>query len=136
MNDAPTMEAFAIRKIQELIDNSVFALHDAGRLHDAESVHRMRVAIRRLQQALRIFRQYVSKSGVKRVRKQLKRCLTAAGELRDHDIAIHLLEKSGHDLTELNRARTACKRAFRNTLRQVIAKDVAVKWRDELGLSS
>jgi CHAD domain-containing protein len=136
MNDAPTMEAFAFRKIQELIDNSVFALHDAGRLNDTESVHRMRVAIRRLQQAIRLFRQYLNESGVKRVRKQLKRSLRAAGELRNYDIAIQLVQKHGHNVSELKTGRTACKRAFRTTLRQLTSKDIAVKWRDELGLTS
>jgi CHAD domain-containing protein len=136
MNDAIKMQAFAVRKTQELIDNSVFALHDALRLHDAETVHRMRVAIRRLQQALRVFSQFLDKSGVKRVRKQLKRCLRAAGQLRDHDITIQLLEKSGQDVTGLRSGRTACKRALRTTLRQVTSKDIGVKWRNELGLTS
>jgi CHAD domain-containing protein len=130
------MEEFAARKVQELIDNSVFALHDALRMHDAESVHRMRVAIRRLQQALRVFKQYLKKPGTKRVRKQLKRCMAAAGELRDHDIAIQLVEKLGQDLTQLRNARSAAKRSFRATVRQITSKDIAVKWRDELGLNS
>jgi CHAD domain-containing protein len=136
MEEVQTMQAFAARKTQELIDNSVFALHDALRLHDAESVHRMRVAIRRLQQALRIFSQYFNKSGVKRVKKQLRRCLGAAGQLRDPDIALQLLEKSGHDLAELRSGRTASKRELRTTLRRITSKDVGVKWRNELGLTS
>ena len=136
MGDVPTMQAFAARKTKELIDNSVFALHDALRLHDAESVHRMRVAIRRLQQALRVFGQYLDKSGVKRVKRQLKRCLGAAGQLRDHDIALELLKKSGQDLTELRNGRTASKRALQTMLRQVTSKDIGVKWRNELGLAS
>ena len=136
MKEVPTMQAFAARKTLELIDTSVFAMHDALRLHDPESVHRMRVAIRRLQQALRVFSQYFDKSGVKRVKKQLKRCLGAAGQLRDHDIALQLLEKSGHDLAELRNGRSASKRELRTMLRRITAKDAGVKWRDELGLTS
>ena len=55
---ASPMELLAISKVEELIDTAVFALHDALRLHEADAVHRMRVSIRRLQQALRLFEQY------------------------------------------------------------------------------
>jgi CHAD domain-containing protein len=129
------MESFAVQKIQELIDNSVFAIHEALRLHDSDAVHRMRVSLRRLQQALRIFEQYLKKSGVRRVRRQVRKCIVAGGELRNHDIAIELLEKHGKDVPEIHSARKASKRAFRSTLRQVTDKDLGLKWRSELGLS-
>ena len=136
MNGVSPMEAFAIRKTQELIDNSVFALHEAVRLQDSDAVHRMRVSARRLQQALRVFRQYFNKSGVRRIRKQLKSCLKAAGELRNHDIAIELLDKYGADVPEVHADRSAAKREFRSTVRRVTNKDLGLKWRSELGLRS
>ena len=128
------MELFAIAKFEELIDSVVFALHDALRLHEADAVHRMRVSIRRLQQALRLFELYLKPSGVKRVRKQLKKAMTAAGDFRNHDIAIELIEKSGKDIPAIRTARAASKKAFRATLRLITKKDLGVEWRAELGL--
>jgi CHAD domain-containing protein len=133
---ASPMELFAIRKFEELIDTAVFALHDAQRLHETEAVHRLRVSIRRLQQALRIFRQYLKSSGVKRVRAELKKVMTVAGDLRNHDIALDLIKKSGKDYPEIHAARTASKKALRATLRQMTKKDLGVKWRAALGLPS
>ena len=133
---ASPMELFAIRKFEELIDTVVFSLHDALRLHEADAVHRMRVSIRRLQQALRVFEMYLDSSGVKRVRQQLKKAMTAAGNLRNHDIAIELIEKSGKDIPEMRTARLAAKNAFRATLRQITKRDLGVKWRAILGLPS
>ena len=78
----------------------------------------------------------MKKAGVKRVRKQLKRCLAAAGELRNHDIAIELLDRYGIDVPEIHTARTAAKRKFRTTLRQITKNDLGLKWRGELGLPS
>ena len=133
---ASPMELFAFRKSGELIDTVVFALHDAQRLHEADAVHRLRVSIRRLQQALRVFRQYLKGPGVKRVRTQLKKAMQAAGDLRNQDIAIELIEKSGKDFPEIRAARTASKKAFRATLHQITKKDLGVKWRAALGLPS
>ncbi len=133
---ASPMELLAIRKIEELIDTAVFALHDALRLHEADAVHRVRVSIRRLQQALRLFEQYLKSSGVKRVRKQLRKALTVAGDFRNHDIAIDLIEKSGNDIPALRSARSASKKEFRATLKQITKKDLGVNWRVELGLPS
>jgi CHAD domain-containing protein len=133
---ASPMELFAIRKFEELIDNVVFALHDAQRLHETDAVHRLRVSIRRLQQALRVFAQYLKTSGVKRVRTQLKKAMRAAGDLRNHDIAIELIKKNGKDFAEIHAARTASKKVFRTTLRQMTKKDLGVKWRAALGLPS
>jgi CHAD domain-containing protein len=131
------MEAFAIRSTQELIDAAVFAIHDAQRLHEADAVHRMRVSIRRLQQAMRLFRQYLKRSGVKRVRRKLKRVMAAAGELRNYDIAVELVEKIGKQkASDLTTARLASKRALQSTLRQTTEKDLGQKWRTELGLPS
>jgi CHAD domain-containing protein len=136
MSDTSSMHPYAVRKTQELVDSAVFALHDALRRHDAASVHRMRVSIRRLQQVLRVFDQYLSKTGVKHVKKQLKKCLQAAGELRNYDVALEILEKHGSRLPQLKTARTESKKTFRSTLQQITHKDLAVKWRDDLGLPS
>ena len=133
---ASPMESFAIQKFEELIDAVVFGLHDAARLDDADAVHRLRVSVRRFQQALRVFEQYLSRRGVKQIRSQLKKAMSAAGDLRNRDIAIDLVRKSGQDFPELRASRADSRKAFRATLREIGRKDLALKWRSALGLPS
>jgi CHAD domain-containing protein len=128
------MELFAIAKLDELVDTAVFTLHDALRLHDRDAVHRMRVSIRRLQAALRLFEQYLHSSGVKEIRKQLKKAMRAAGDLRNHDIALELIEQKGKDIPAIQTSRAASKKVFRTTLRQILKKDLGFRWRLALGL--
>jgi hypothetical protein len=90
----------------------------------------------RLQAGLRMFEQYLHRSGVKQVRNQLKTAMKAAGDLRNHDIALDLIEKNGMDIPLLRAARTASKKVFRTTLRQIAKKDLGFRWRSALGLVS
>lgn len=133
---ASTMREFAMLQTAELLDNLVFAMHEALRLRTPEAVHRMRVSVRRLQQALTLFEQYYPKPVVKKIRKQLKVVMRAAGDLRNRDIAIELLTQSGHDLPQLKKSRGAAKRELRETLRAVLRQDVGAKWRAGLRLQT
>ncbi len=58
-----------------------------------EGVHRMRVATRRLRSSLRDFDQMIDCPPVKKVRKGLKHLADELGEVRDHDVAIVVLEE-------------------------------------------
>jgi CHAD domain-containing protein len=134
MPEGMSMETFAARKLLELIDRTVFALHDAVRLQGPDAVHRLRVSIRRLQQGLRVFEQFLRASGTKRVRNQLKKTMRAAGELRNHDIAVQLVQKHRRDIPELRVARQASKVEFQRVLRGIVRKDLSIQWREDLGL--
>jgi CHAD domain-containing protein len=61
--------------------------------NDAEGVHSMRVASRRLRSALRDFTPYLRKRGLASSLRQIKRIADALGEVRDQDVAIDALEK-------------------------------------------
>ena len=133
---ADKMKRFAAAKTNELLDAVVFAMHDAVRLHEAAAIHRMRVSIRRLQQALRLFRQFLSQPGVKSVNKDLRKAMKAAGALRNFDIAAELLKPLGAIPAGLDEQRSAALAHFRQTVKSIIRKDAGVRWRNELGLSS
>ena len=60
---------------------------------DPEGVHSMRVASRRLRSMLRDFLPYLPKRSFASVLKQFKRLADALGEVRDQDVAIHVLEE-------------------------------------------
>src|SRR5437867_3575107 len=61
---------------------------------DADAVHDLRVAIRRLLQTIATLRAWLVAPRVRTIRRQLKNLLMAAGDVRDCDIAIALLSKS------------------------------------------
>ena len=113
-----SMEAFAVAKTRELLDSAVQAIGRAAESPDPEAVHKMRVAIRRLQQALLVFRDFLRKKGVKRIRREVKAIMKPAGELRNYDIALGLLKKSGQDAPEIRARRLAA----RQILLQVLAE--------------
>jgi hypothetical protein len=83
---------------------------------------------------LKVFQQFLKASGAKRIRNQLEKTMKAAGELRNHDIAVQLIRKHGEDIPELRLARQASRVAFQRVLRTVAKKDLSIKWRDYLGL--
>ena len=101
-----------------------------GRGPDVGQQHRSR----RLQQALRTFRQYFPRGSSKRVRKDLRKAMKAAGELRNYDIAVELLANGGGELPDVQAKRQVARTAFNDTLKSLVRKDIGVKWRSELGL--
>ncbi|MEJ7607159.1 MAG: CHAD domain-containing protein [Bryobacteraceae bacterium] len=117
------MREYARKKTLQLMEDTVFALHDAARLHDPESVHRMRVAIRRFQQALRTFAQYLPPDGVTKVRKQLKQAMDYAGRLRNYDIALELVGIAEPVTSVLRAKRLDTKREFIDALRIFVRRD-------------
>ena len=130
------MKRFALTKTGELLDTVVFAMHDAVRLREEEAVHKMRVSIRRLQQAIRLFRQFLPRRGVKTVRKELRKAIQAAGALRNYDIARDLLKEFDAVPENLDEHRSASLAEFRQTVKRIIRKDAGVRWRNQLGLSA
>jgi CHAD domain-containing protein len=61
-------------------------------LSDAERVHDMRVATRRLRAALEMFEPCFPRRRYRRARKRIKALADALGERRDRDVAIERLE--------------------------------------------
>jgi len=96
---------------------------------DAEGVHSMRVASRRLRSALRDFMPYVRKRRLAPVLKRLKSLADALGEVRDHDVAILALERiqkqapkeSSAALMEFIEARNQLREEARKELEAVLA---------------
>ena len=67
----------------------------------AESVHDLRVAIRRFVQALRVFKSLLPAKERKQVRHRLKMVMARAGAVRDCDITLHLIEGQRHSAAAL-----------------------------------
>jgi CHAD domain-containing protein len=68
---------------------------DRAAAGDADSIHDLRVAIRRLSRCLRVFSAFYPGRSWKTLRKQMRVLMGAAGVARDYDIAIELLGEAG-----------------------------------------
>ena len=65
---------------------------------DPDSIHDLRVAIRRFSQSLRIFEDLFAAGKARKTRRQLKKLMSMAGEIRNRDIALDLVQQAGvHD---------------------------------------
>jgi CHAD domain-containing protein len=127
---------YAFAQTTNLLETASTALSAAAKSPDAGAVHKMRVSIRRLQQALRLFSQFLNKRGAGRVRKQLKEVMAAAGELRNFDIAIPLVRRLGTPLPELKEQRITAKQNLAEVLGRIVQPDLRVRWTAELGIDS
>src|SRR5262245_20209839 len=89
------MRDYARTQTAILLRRLAYQVNRASKSTDAESVHDLRVAIRRLNRCLRTFSQFYPGRSWKKVRRRLKELMTVAGEVRDRDIAVELLNHAG-----------------------------------------
>ena len=87
------MKQFARSQVAALFNRLVKTLHRAAQKQDADAVHQMRVSIRRFDQCLTVFEQYVPERESKKLRKHLRRVMRLSSKVRDLDIAILFLKK-------------------------------------------
>jgi CHAD domain-containing protein len=106
---------------------------------NAESIHDLRVAIRRLGRCLRVFSAFYPGRSWKTLRKQLRVLMSAAGVARDYDIAVELLGEAGLApgsaiLKRLAVERLQAREALALEIRRWQAGDFSSKWRSRLEL--
>lgn len=111
----------------------------AAQASDAETVHDLRVAIRRLNGCLRLFAHFYPSGGRKELKKDLKKLMQACGEVRDRDIAMQLLAEAGVPPTSavarrLEGERKAAARDLRSALKGWKGGRFARAWRTRLEL--
>ena len=78
-----------------LLGGLAFQVNRTARSGDAEAIHDLRVAVRRLSRCLRVFAQFYPARSWKAMRRRLAGLMDACGSVRDRDIAVELLEKAG-----------------------------------------
>ena len=74
-----------------LLRRLAFQANRTARNGDADSVHDLRVSIRRLTQCLRIFGQFFPRESGKKFQKKLSAVMELASAVRDRDIAMDFL---------------------------------------------
>lgn len=135
------MRPYVAGQIDPLLDRLAAALEEAAADPQEKSIHRLRTSIRRLSGALRVFAEFFPTTVVRKVRRQLREVMTAAGDVRNRDIALMLLQRAGVPVDgplggQLSSERTAAQEELVRQLRRLHERDRIPRWRQKLGLCS
>jgi len=128
-------------QLRRLIERLAFQANRVAKSPGVDAVHDLRVAIRRLDQAITVHKVHLPRKPAKRVRKQLKTLLSAAGAVRNYDIASKISEKfSESGARVLNRYARELRKSNEKSL-LFILKNLSLrtrlsKWCDNLGLNT
>ncbi len=133
------MRLYARAQVFTLLRSLEVRMHEAAKLRDVDSIHDLRVAIRRFQQGLQIFRQFVSGGYRKKIRRRLRKIMQLSGEIRNRDIALDLLRQAGLPARSTVPARLLRERKqFQNELLALFdrwgKRNLSRKWGSRLGL--
>jgi CHAD domain-containing protein len=133
------MKKYAQMQIAALIAKLTAQVKQAAENADEKAVHDLRVAIRRLSRGLRSFGQFFPGKSWKQIRLELSELMDKAGEVRDRDIAVELLEKAGvakraQVITTLGKERSAAAEALREALHDWISRNAPRQWKGALEL--
>jgi CHAD domain-containing protein len=135
------MREFALEQVNQLLTKLAFAAGSCVRSHDADSVHDLRVAIRRLTEALLEFSQFLPRKGLKKVRRRMRKVMDLAAEARNRDVSLKLFEEAGVEPGKppsegLAADRKAARRQLVDALKRWQRRDFWARWRDQLGLGA
>ena len=128
-------------QVRRRIERLAFQGNRTSKSARPDAVHDLRVAIRRTDQALVTFKHYLPRKVAKRIRKQLKTVLSSAGTLRDLDIAIEILSKSGQPgAAEIRRAirvrRKTGEKSLLTRLKRLSLRTRVSRWCEDLRLDT
>jgi CHAD domain-containing protein len=133
------MRKYARSQTSILLGRLAFEVNRASRSSEPDAVHDLRVAIRRLSRALRVFAHFFPDGSWKKSRHALTALMKAAGRVRDRDIALDLLRQCGISPRAAISRRLAADRiqAGRDLvaeIRRLEHRDFSRKWRGRLEL--
>jgi len=131
------MREYARRRTDILLRHLAVEVKRAAHSGDADAIHDLRVAIRRLSRCLRVFVQFYPDGSWKKVRAQLSDLLHLAGVVRDRDIALALLSEAGVAkraavVARMEQERRKAGRELLAAVRSWRDGGVAAKWRRQL----
>ena len=132
------MRPFALDQIANLLMRLAAEVEHAKTARDEDAVHDLRVTIRRFGQSMRVFSQFVPDREVKRIKKQLRHIMKLAGEVRNRDITLEMLEKTelSEHVDAVKGGRELAMRILVSELDRWQVEREAVRWRASLELPS
>ena len=134
-----SMDKYALEQASRRLDRFAFELRRAAKSGDADSIHDLRVSIRRFSQCLRVFGQFFPAREARKIRRRMGRLLDLAAEVRNRDIAVELLEQAGvrpdsRLPVRLSGERKQAEQELVRTLKRWGRRELSVKWRGRLRL--
>ncbi len=129
-----------VQQIHALMERVMSQANHVARRPGRGAVHNLRIAIRRLDQALAVCKLHLPRKPVKQIRRQLKTVLSHAGAVRDQDIAIRILSKrgwrgAGGIQRQVKARRKEAEKSLLDVLRQESLQKHIPNWGHNLGLS-
>ena len=133
------MRAYVQRQTGLLLRRFATQATHTARTADADAIHDLRVAIRRLSRCLRVFGQFYPAGSWKPVRRRLADLMDLCGSVRDCDIAIDLLKQAGVRVTaplvrQLRAKRRTAAQELQLELQGWKVRSVSRQWRMRLEL--
>ncbi|MGI8992009.1 MAG: CHAD domain-containing protein [Bryobacteraceae bacterium] len=127
------MQKYVQEQAATLLRRLASQAHEAASLGSADAVHDLRVAIRRLNQCLRVFGNFFPRKDVKKIRGELRDVMDVAGAVRNCDIAIELLKKAKLPAEPvLAQERRRARKELAGALTSWSRRDFSQKWRERL----
>lgn len=127
------MRQYVQQQTSTLLRRMASQAHEAAVLGTPEAVHDLRVAIRRLNQCLRLFHDFFPRDEAKNIRRRLRKLMDLAGGVRNFDIAIELLRKSKEPaIPALAVERRRARKELVSALNAWSRHDSSQKWRERL----
>ena len=131
---------YALLQAAARLDRVAYQMGALRKSKSAESVHDLRVSIRRFMSCLHVFPQFFPAKESKKIRKRFKKIMKIAGEVRNRDIALNLgkqaeLPKDSPVLDGLRRERKQAAKALAESLQPWSKRNAFPKWRRKLCLS-
>jgi CHAD domain-containing protein len=134
---SPETRKFAGEHAQKLLGRLAFEINRVTKSRDPESVHDLRVSLRRFGQTLELLRDVFSGKKMHKIGLRVKKIMRAADELRDFDTTLRLLAKahrSGSSTlrSKLQARRKESERLLAALLKRWTERKSSVKWRTAL----
>jgi len=130
-------QQFAGEHAGRLLRHLAFQINQTIKSCTPDSVHDVRVAIRRFTQALAVFKPCFPGKEIRKIRRRLKGVMKAAGQVRDCDVALKLLAKSqmtdnAQFQAKVRSRRKEAARLLVVELKSLSERQSSIKWRAAL----
>lgn len=132
---------YGLERTGHLLEKLSAEMERSTRAPDADAVHDVRVSIRRFSQAVKVFHDFLPAREAKRIRRELRRIIDAAGAVRDRDIAAALVVRLAGPAGETLRAgvlqeRAAAAAELVGLAQGWLGRGSAVQWKLQLNLEA
>jgi CHAD domain-containing protein len=133
------MRRFVAEHVATLLRRLAFRMNRAAGSGNPESLHDLRVTIRRFNEALRVFQEFFPHRKAKKIRHRLRTVMDLAAEIRNRDIAEEYLREAGVPagaplLASMAEERKQAKDRLIAHLRHRSFRDIVPEWRRRLDL--